>query len=145
MRYVLWIARLLLGAPFVVFGLNTLMWSLGYDPLMEPPQEMPEAAQKFMDAMTDAGFMHPLRGGAELAGGFMVLTGLFLPLGLVVLAPIVVHIVLYHHFLDPSGTIIAYVILALEVFLALAYLSQFRGVLHPWPKSPWNGSGSDPA
>ena len=88
---------------------------------MPPPKAMPEAAASFFQALTDTRFMLPLIGGVQLISGLMILTGIMVPLGLTLLAPVVVDIVLYHHYVDPTGLGIAYVVLALELFLAYAY------------------------
>lgn len=133
MKHVVLIARLLLGGSFLFFGLNVFYGFL------EPPAEMPPRAAAFLQALTDTEFMHPLRGAAEIAGGAMVLTGVFLPLGLLILAPVVVHIVLYHQYLDPSGTALPWALLGLGLFLAYAYASSFRGVLDASPKPRWTG------
>lgn len=133
MPYVVLLARVLLGAPFLVFGLNVFYGFL------EPPAEMPAGASAFLQALTDAEFMHPLRGAAEIAGGAMVLTGVFLPLGLLILAPVVAHIVLYHQYLDPAGSALAWGFVALGLFLAHAYGGAFRGVLTARPKPRWTG------
>ena len=59
-------------------------------------------------------------------------------------APVVVNIVLYHHYVDPTGLGIAYVVLALALFLAYAYGPAFRGVLDPRAKSRWNQNKTGP-
>ena len=53
----------------------------------------------------------------EFAGGLMVLAGFLAPLGLTILAPVILHIVLYHHFLDSQGLGNAYLLLTFELFL----------------------------
>ena len=138
MRYAVLIARFLLGAPFVVFGLNTFLWAVFDRAFMEPPNDMPAGAASFQQALTDTRFMHPVRGGVEFAGGLMILTGIMAPLGLTILAPVIVHIVLYHHYLDTRGLVIAYTLLGLELFLAYAYGQAFRGLLTPFAKARWD-------
>ena len=137
MRYVTLIARLVFGLAFTVFGLNAVLMLFGR-PFMPPPKEMPEAAASFFQALTNTRYMMPLIGGAQLVSGLMILTGVFTPLGLTLLAPVVLNIVLYHHYVEPSGLGIAYVVLALELFLAYAYGPAFRGVLSPGAKPRWN-------
>src|SRR5260221_13403260 len=102
MRYLVMLARLLLGLVFTVFGLNTVLWSMG-KAFMPPPEVMPKVAMAFQQALTDAGFMHPLRGAVECLGGLLILTGWMTPLGLALLAPVLVHIVLYHCYLDTDA------------------------------------------
>jgi len=53
----------------------------------------------------------------------------FVPLALVLIAPVIVNIVLFHTILAPSGAVTAIVILALELYLAWAYRNYYRLVL----------------
>lgn len=140
MRHVTLIARLLFGLAFTVFGLNGVLMVFG-KPFMPPPKEMPEAAASFFQALTNSRYMMPLIGGTQLVSGLLIFTGVLTPLGLALLAPVVVNIVLYHHYVDPSGLGIAYVVLALELFLAYAYGPAFRGVLNPGAKPRWTKAG----
>jgi len=136
-RYVTQIARLLFGLAFTVFGLNAVLMAFG-KAFMPAPKEMPQAAASFFEALTNTRYMLPLIGGTQLLSGLMILTGIFTPLGLTLLAPVVVNIVLYHHYVDRSGLGIAYVVLALELFLAYAYGPAFAGVLSPRARSRWH-------
>ena len=65
----------------------------------------------------------------EVAAGLMILTGRFLPLGLIILAPVSVHILLLHVFLDQGGLPMAIFIILAQLFLAWAYRDSFSGVL----------------
>jgi len=143
MRKVTLIARILFGLAFTVFGLNGVMMSVFGKGFMPAPAEMPEAAAAFFKIMTDSHYMLPLIGGTQLLSGLMILTGLFAPLGLALLAPIVVNIVLYHQYVDPNGRAISYVVLAFELFLAFAYGPAFRGMLHPRAKPRWSAADAD--
>jgi hypothetical protein len=58
---------------------------------------------------------------------------------LILLAPVSVHILLFHLFLDPAGLAMAIVIIGLQLFLAWAYRDSFSGVLQANPKP--NGQG----
>ncbi len=131
MHYAVWFARLVLGGIFTFFGLNMFFR------FVEPPAEMPAAALAFLDALTATGFMHQLRSIVELASGLMILTGIGTPLGLTLLAPVMVHIVLYHHYLDTNGLPFTYFLVGLHLFLAYAYGSAFRGMLNPTAKPRW--------
>jgi uncharacterized membrane protein YphA (DoxX/SURF4 family) len=137
MRYVTLIARVLFGLVFTGFGLNGLLMLFG-KAFMPAPEEMPEAAASFFQALTNTRFMLPLIGGVQFVSGLMILADVMTPLGLTLLAPVIVNIVLYHHFVDPNGLGIAYIVLALELFLAYAYGPAFRGVLDGHAKSRWN-------
>ena len=119
-------ARVLLGLIFVVFGLN------GFFNFIHPP-EMNDAAGAFMGALVGTGYFMIVVKLVEVVSGLMILTGRFLPLGLILLAPVSVHILLFHIFLDPAGLGMAIFIIVLQVFLAWAYRDSFSGVLQANP------------
>jgi len=118
-------ARLLLGLPLVVFGLN------GFLHFIEPPADgMPERAVDFLAALEGSGYLVELKSAVEVVAGLMLLLGRFVPFALVVFAPIMVNIVAFHLFLDePAKGVVGYVMLGLHLFLAWAYWPSFRGVL----------------
>lgn len=122
LSYVPHAARLLLGLIFFVFGLNGF---LGFIP--HPP--MPEAAGNFMAALMATGYFFPVLKATEVAVGLALLSNRFVPLALVVLAPISVQIFLFHAVLDPGGLVMAIVIVGLHAYLGWAYRENFRGVL----------------
>lgn len=116
------IARLVLGAIFLVMGLN------GFFNFMPMPA-MPEAAGNFMGALVATGYMMPLLKTVEVVGGLLLLVGRYIPLGLALLAPVIVNITLFHLFLAPSGLVIAIVLLVAEIYLAWSYRDVFRPML----------------
>jgi uncharacterized membrane protein YphA (DoxX/SURF4 family) len=115
-------ARLLLGLIFFVFGLN------GFLGFLPHPPAPPEAAA-FGGALAATGYMLPLIKGTEVVTGLLLLSNRFVPLALVVLAPVVVNIVAFHAVLAPGSIAITLVVLALELALAYAYRASFRSVL----------------
>ena len=123
-RYLPIASRILLGLVFFVFGLN------GFLNFIPPPEKpMPEGAVALFTALFGSRYMIPLIAGTQLVSGVLLLVGRFVPLALVLLAPVIVNIVAFHLFLEPSGTAIALVVLALEIHLAWAYRSAFRPLL----------------
>lgn len=122
MKVAVLIARILLGLIFFVFGLN------GFLQFMPAPEMNPEA-MSFMGALMATGYMMPLIKAVEVVGGAMLLAGVFVPLGLIILAPGIVNIFFFHLFLDNGMLVLAIVLVALEIFLAWAYAASFRGVL----------------
>ena len=123
-RFVL-IARLLLALPLLVFGLNHFV------PFMEPPVEPPPEAQAYLDALDAAVYVMPIVKGLEVLCGALLLIGLFVPLALTLLAPLVVNFLGYHVMLDPAGLPVPIAMAALGLFLAWAYRANFAGLLMP--------------
>jgi len=118
------IVRVLLGLMFVVFGSNAF---LKFMPMPELPDNH---AGNFIRALTGTGYIYAV-GAFQVAGGLLLLIGRFVPLGLTLLGPIVVNIVLYHLFLEPSGMIMAVVVAVLWGFLVWRYRDAFAGLLRP--------------
>ena len=124
MKLALPIARVLLGLRFLVFGLNTFLM------FMEPPAEMPSRAQALLTAFGDSEFMHPIRGAIETLCGALLVLGLWVPLALVMLAPVLVHIIAYHVFLDPAPGAIGFtaLLVSLDLFVAWKYRANFKSL-----------------
>ncbi len=106
------IARILLGLIFFVFGL------IGLFNIFPPPPDLPERLQTFNAGMMATGYMFPFIKATETLCGLMLLLGWFVPLTLVVLAPIVINIFLVHAFMAPEGLPLAVVIGILMIYLA---------------------------
>ena len=79
---------------------------------------MPDKAVAMMQGLMATGYFFPFLKGTETVCGLLLLTGAFVPLALVVLAPIVLQIFHFHAFLEPSGLPVALLIGALLVYLA---------------------------
>lgn len=123
MRFAIIGARVILGLIFTVFGLNGFFQFI-------PNPEMNEPMTTFMMALAGTGYFMIVVKVVEVVSGLMILTGRFLPLGLILLAPVSVHILFVHLFLDQAGLAMAIVIVVLQVFLAFAYRDSFSGVLN---------------
>lgn len=118
------VARVLMGLLFFVFGLNGFLHFIP-----QPDKPMPEGAVAFAGALLKTGYMFPLVMGTQLLVGVLLLLNRFVPLALALIAPILVGIVTFHAFLEPSGIVMGLIALALELFLAWSYRSAFRPML----------------
>ena len=135
-RHVPTAARILLGLPLVVFGLNGF-----FNFIPPPPTPLPEAAMEFAGALVNSGYMMPLIGATHLFVGVLLLINRWVPLALVVLAPFLVNSVAFHLFLERSGLPMALVFTAVELYLAWVYRKAFRPLFET-PARP--SSGSEP-
>ena len=109
------IPRILLGLAFGVMPWLAILH-------LAPNQPMPPAALDFVGALMKTHYMMPLVWGTEVVAGVLLLLGVFIPFALVVLAPVLLNIVLFHIFLAPSGAVLAVVL----CLLALAVAWQHR-------------------
>lgn len=115
------VARILLGLPLVVFGLNGFLQFL-------PSPALEGDAATFMGGLAAAGYFFPLLKTTEIVAGLALLSGRFVPLALTVLAPVILHIFAFHALLA-GGVGLPLVMLALGLYLAWAYRGSFAGVL----------------
>lgn len=123
-RHAVTAARVLLGLVFFVCGLDGFLHFLP-----QPTQPPSEGAMAFAGALLGSGYMFPLIKGTELATGALLLANRFVPLALVVIAPVIVNIFAFHAFLAPSGLALAGALVALEIALAWAHRSAYRPLL----------------
>ncbi|HZV36313.1 MAG TPA: DoxX family membrane protein [Verrucomicrobiae bacterium] len=118
------IIRTLLGLAFVVFGLNMF---LNFIP--KPPMPSGHAGE-FMTALFASHYIYVI-GAFQLVGGFLLLIGRWVPLGLALLWPVIVNILCFHIFLNKEGLPIAIVVAVLGLFLVWSYRASFAGVFKP--------------
>lgn len=90
------VARLLLGGVFLVFGLNFFL-----NFLPTPPPET-EVAKSFITALAMTPNYFAIVKVIEIVAGAFILLGVFLPLGLVLLGPILTNIVIYNSYLNKT-------------------------------------------
>lgn len=121
MRIVTLIARILLGLMFIVLGLNGFLNFLSMGP---PPTGL---AGQFMGALFQSHYYWVVA-ALQVIGGVLLLIGRYVPLGLVLLGPIIVNILLYHIFLNPAGMGLALVVTVLWFIVYYAYRQYFSGI-----------------
>lgn len=124
MRFIPLIARLLLGLVFFASGLFGLVSA------PPPPADLPADMLAFVNGMMASKYFFPLLKGTEMVCGALLLINWYVPLALVILAPIVVNILCVHTFLAPQGFVIAAVIAVLEFYVAF-FVSPYKQVLRP--------------
>jgi|ERR1051326_1312852 uncharacterized membrane protein YphA (DoxX/SURF4 family) len=121
MKIIVLIARLLLGLVFLVFGLNGFLNFLNMGPM---PTGL---AGQFMGALFLSHYYWVVA-GLQIAGAALLLVNRFVPLALVLLAPIIVNIICYHVFLNPSGAPLAAVVTVLWLIVFYCKRQYFSGI-----------------
>jgi uncharacterized membrane protein YphA (DoxX/SURF4 family) len=125
-HYGLVAVRVLMGLAFFVFGLDGFVH---FFPAPDPGS-MPAGASALSSAFAASGYLMKLVKGTELVVGALLLANRFVPLALILLAPVTVNIVLFHAFLAPSGVGLGLVLVVLQLLLAYqhraAYAPLFR-------------------
>ncbi len=123
MKAVTIIARVLLGLVFFVFG-----WAVFFPHLIPMPPLPKNEAGAFMGALFSSGYLYAIK-CFEIAGGFLLLIGKKVPLGLTLVGPVLVNILFYDIFLDHTGLPLGIIMAVLAVFLLWAYRKAFAGLL----------------
>jgi uncharacterized membrane protein YphA (DoxX/SURF4 family) len=121
MKIVTLIARLLLGLTFVVFGLNGFLNFISMGPM---PSGL---AGQFIGALALSHYFWVVA-ALQVAGGALLLVNRFVPLGLVLLGPVIVNIILYHVFLNPTGIVLAIVVAILWLIVLYGHRQYFSGI-----------------
>ena len=123
-------ARFIVGAIFLVFGTNgVLTLFFGYTFIEMPSPEEGSFVAQYFNVLSGSYILKTVK-IIETLGGFMLLSGVFLPLGAILLAPIVVNIFLFHLTLEPQEISMALLLVAGEVLIAWAYWEYFRPLFH---------------
>lgn len=118
-------ARLGLGAVFFIFGLN------GFLRFLPMPPPSPGPASDYLQGLLATGYIIPLVKGVEVLCGVLLLSNRFVSLALVLLAPIVVNITLFHVGIAHDGYAMVLFILGTQLWLAWQRRADYAGVLSP--------------
>lgn len=120
MRIAALIARYLLGLIFLVFGLNGFLHFI-------PMQPVPPVAGQFFGALFTSHVLVIVL-LLELIGAILLLANRYVPLGLVVLGPVIVNIFLFHLFMAPSLLPLAILVVILWLLVAWSVRPAFAGI-----------------
>jgi putative oxidoreductase len=121
MKVAVLIARILLGLIFVVFGLNGFLQFI-------PPQPIPPQAGQFAGLLFTTHY-YIVVFALQFIGGVLLLVGRYVPLGLVILGPILVNILLFHIHMAPAGIAPGLLATVLWFIIFAAHRESFRGIL----------------
>jgi uncharacterized membrane protein YphA (DoxX/SURF4 family) len=122
-KLIKYLPRVITGLMMLLFGLDKLM------PFMPHPPADP-AGVAFKEALVATGYFFKFVGLSEIFVGAALLSGYFIPLALLVMAPLCIHFILYHIFLDPANIAGALMVTGLGLFIAW----QNREIYKPFLK-----------
>jgi putative oxidoreductase len=121
MKILVLIARLLLGLISVVFGLNGFLNFLSMGPM---PTGL---AGQFIGALVLSHYYWVVA-ALQIIGGVLLLVNRFVPLALVLLGPVIVNIICYHVFLNPTGAVPAALATVLWLIVFYGNRQHFSGI-----------------
>ena len=116
------ISRYLLGLIFLVFGLN------GFMHFLPMPPQPPGLASDYFRVLSTSGYMVPVF-MLQVVGGLLLLLGRFVPLALVILAPVLFNILLFHGTMAPSGLPLGIMCTLLWFVVFARFRNSFSGIL----------------
>jgi len=116
------VVRYILGIAMAFFGIN------GFLQFMTPP-EMTAAANAFMGAMINTGYLFQLTNVIFIVVAILLLSNKYVPLALTLLFPVMLNVVFFHLFLDPLAGVMGYLVFIMNVYLIAVYESNFRPLL----------------
>jgi uncharacterized membrane protein YphA (DoxX/SURF4 family) len=123
MKVAMIIVRTLLGLLFIMASVVVLF-------KLVPVPDLPEGPVKtFNEGMAAAPYFIPVLKIVELLCGIAFVTGRFVPLATVLIAPVIVQIFLFHLFLDTSGLPVAICLVIANIFVAWYYRESYAGLL----------------
>jgi putative oxidoreductase len=106
----------------VTLGLRILMGLIflgsGIAFFFSTPPPLEGAMGDFFKGMAATGYFFYLLKGTEITCGLLLISGFYVPLALVVLAPVILNIFLVHAFMMPQGLPMAIVLGLIEIYLA---------------------------
>jgi uncharacterized membrane protein YphA (DoxX/SURF4 family) len=106
----------------ILFGFILFASGVSYFFVTPPPLEGPMA--DFMKGLDASRYFLYLLKGTEILGGLLLLSGRFIPLALVVLAPVILNIFLVHAFLAPEFLPLGIALGAMQVYLSF-YAAEY--------------------
>ncbi len=115
------IARIIMGLIFVIFGLN------GFLNFIKGPLPTGLAGQ-FVGAMIQSHFVW-LVAGVQIIGGVLMLANRYVPLGLALLAPVIVNILAFHILMLPAGAQIGILVAICWIVVFIHQRQHFSCIL----------------
>ena len=121
MKHIVTISRILLGLIFVVFGLNGFLHFI-------PTHQFRGVAGQFIGAIFTSHF-YTVVFLTQIVSGLLLLANRYVPLGLLLLGPVIVNILGFHIFMSTTNLPLALVATALWLIMFFQVRSAFSGVV----------------
>lgn len=124
MKIAVIVVRSLMGALFI-FG------SLAYFFHWITPPPQTGNMKLFNDGIEASGYLMNLVKGTELLVGLALISGLFVPLALLIISPVIVNITFVHIFLATEGLPVAIFLVLANSFLGYANWKSYSHLFKP--------------
>ena len=124
MKIAVLIIRILMGLMFAFASIAFFF------KLVDAPEQT-GSVKIFNDGIAASIYLMPTVKVFELLCAIAFLSGRFVPLATVVIFPIILNILLFHVFLEPSGLPVALLLMLGNLFLAFYYRDKYKSMLAP--------------
>ncbi len=114
-----------------LMGLLFLFASVSYLFNLIPQPELSGNVKTFMDGVMATGYLITLIKVTELVCGLAFVSGFYVPLATVIISPIIINIFLFHYFVEPSGLVMALLLVLANSFVAWSNWDKYRPILAP--------------
>lgn len=121
---IIFVVSLLFGLMFINAGLNKFF---NYMPM---PEDMPEKTKKAMGAFMEIAWLMPLVGFAEVLGGILFIIPRTRALGAFVIFPVMIGVCCANATMEPSGMLIALVLLAINLWVIVENRRKYLPMIH---------------
>jgi len=122
MKWAVIVVRSLMGLLFLFASITYLFKLITPPPLTGP-------MKTFNDGIMASRYLMPTVKVIEVVCGLAFVSGRFVPLATVLIAPIIVNILLVHAFLGPEGLPLAIFLVLANAFLAYHHRDSYRPLL----------------
>ena len=122
MKHSTTIARVLLGALYLIFGLDYFFRFIPYQPAHTG------AAEALKTGLIGTGYIYPMMKSMQVLGGLSLLINRYAPFSAVILFPNSLNVFLLHTILVPSGWLMGVLLLVPNLYLGYAYRKYYAGL-----------------
>jgi uncharacterized membrane protein YphA (DoxX/SURF4 family) len=122
MKIAMIIVRTLMGLLFI-FASVVVLFNL------VPRPELTGVTKTFNEGLDSVGYFWYLLKITELVCGIAFVSGRFVPLATVVIAPVIINIFMFHAFIDRTGLPVAIFLVLANIFVAYYYRDAYHGLL----------------
>jgi len=122
------IVRYVLALILLLFGINKLT-----NGAILPMPSFPEgsAAGAYMGGLFGSPYFGPLLALTEVIVGLLLAINKFVPLALLIFAPVSINILLFHLTMAPAGGAAGYIVFVSNFYLLFAHKEKYGEILKP--------------
>lgn len=122
MKTTVLVSRILLGAIYLIFGLDYFFRFIPYQPLHTG------AAGAFIAGLKGTGYFYPMQKIIQIVAGLSLIFNRYPAFAAVVLFPISLNVLLFHTILVPSGWLMGVTLMVPNLLLGYGYRKYYNGM-----------------